>query len=122
MKSTFRLTKRGIALEMLQFTSVPLVLNILWSVLKTYRETYQESLDVLKVRYLLPACVALALVLTPQFKQGKTYSYCWTISFYVDILALLPQVVMMTLSPGKKIAVPIANLVGVTAFSRCVDL
>merc|ERR1719420_1086806 len=98
----YRLTKRALALEALQFASIPLVFSLVWAVYKTYRETYQESLDKLKVKYLLPACVLLALVLTPKFKQGELYSYCWAISFYVDVLALLPQVVMMTASPGKK--------------------
>lgn len=122
MSSRYRLTKRAVVLESLQFASIPLVFTLVWAVFRTYRDTYQESLDKLKVKYLLPACVALALVLTPRFKQGELYSYCWTISFYVDVLALLPQVVMMTFSPGKKIAVPIANFVAVTAISRCVDL
>jgi hypothetical protein len=122
MSSRYRLTKRAVVLEALQFASIPLVLSLVWAVFKTYRESYQESLDKLKVKYLIPACVALALVLTPKFKQGEMYSYCWTISFYVDVLALLPQVVMMTYSPGKKVAVPIADFVAATSISRVVDL
>merc|ERR1719453_1194409 len=122
MSSRFRLTKRAIALEALQFASIPLILSLLWAVYKTYKETYQESLDKLKVQYLVPACVVMALILTPRFKQGEMYSYCWSISFYVDVLALLPQVVMMTFSPGKKVAVPIANYVMATTVSRIVDL
>merc|ERR1719488_91153 len=122
MSSRFRLTKRAIALEALQFASIPLVLSLLWAVYKTYRETYQESLDKLKVQYMIPACIALAFTLTPKFKQGVMYSYCWTISFYVDVLALLPQVVMMNYSPGKKVAVPIADFVVATTVSRVVDL
>merc|ERR1719311_575596 len=122
MSSKFRLTNRALALEALQFASLPLVFSLLWAVFKSYRDTYQEPLDKLKVKYLLPACVALAFVLTPQFKQGVMYSYCWSISFYVDVLALLPQVVMMTYSPGKKVAVPIADFVAATTVSRVVDL
>lgn len=122
ISSRFALTSRAVILEALQFASVPLVFGLAWCVFKTYRETYQESLDKLKVKYLLPACMALALVLTPQFKQGNLYSFCWTFSFYVDVLALLPQVVMMTFTPGKKVAVPIANYVAATTVSRLIDL
>jgi len=122
MSSRYRLTKRAVVLETLQFASIPLVLMIISAVFKTYRESYQESLDKLKVRYLLPGCVALALILTPHFKQGILYSYCWTVSFYVDVLALLPQVVMMNFSSGNKVAVPIATFVAATAVSRVVDL
>jgi hypothetical protein len=122
MSSRYRLTKRAVVLECLQFASIPLVISLVWAVFKTYRESYQESLDKLKVKYLIPGCVALALVLTPRFKQGEMYSYCWTISFYVDVLALLPQVVMMHYTPGKKIALPIADFVAATSVSRIVDL
>jgi len=122
ISSKYRLTKRAIALEALQFASIPLCLCILWAVFKTYRETYQESLDKMKVKYLLPGCLMLSLALTPRFKQGEFYSYCWALSFYVDVLALLPQVVMMTFSPDKKVAVPIANFVAATSLSRIVDL
>merc|ERR550537_1971956 len=87
MSSKYRLTKRAVALEALQFASIPLVVSLVWLVFKTYRETYQESLDKLKVKYLLPGCLTLAFVLTPQFKQGEIYSYCWSIAFYVDVLA-----------------------------------
>merc|ERR1719453_231081 len=78
MSSRFRLTKRAVALEALQFASIPLVLSLLWAVYKTYRDTYQEALDKLKVTYLLPACVVMAFILTPRFKQGEMYSYCWS--------------------------------------------
>jgi hypothetical protein len=122
MSTRYKLTMRAIALEILQFASIPLVACLVWAVFRTFRDTYQESLDKLKVKYLLPACVALAFVLTPKFKQGELYSYCWTISFYVDVLALLPQVVMMSTSPGKKVAVPIAEFVAATTASRVVDL
>jgi len=120
--SSYKLTSHAIALEALQFASVPLTFSLVWAVFKTYRDTYQESSDKLKVKYLLPACVALGMVLTPQFKQGELYSHWWSVSFYVDVFALLPQVVMMTFSPGKKVAVPIANFVAATSISRVTDL
>lgn len=116
-----RLTFDGAALETLQLQSIPLTGLILWSIFGTYRRSYQEDLDVLKVKYLIPGCVALGLVLHPFFMQGRTYSLCWTISFYVDVLALLPQVVMMSRGNGK-VHAPIANFVAATSFSRFVDL
>jgi hypothetical protein len=119
--TTNRLTFDGAALETLQLQSIPLTALISWSVFRTYRMTYQEDLDVLKLKYLLPGCVGLALVLHPCFMQGRLYSLCWTISFYVDVLALLPQVVMMSRGNGK-VHAPIANFVAATSFSRFVDL
>merc|ERR550537_1310083 len=77
-----RLTFDGAALEILQLQSVPLTCLIIWSVFITHHNSYQEDLDVLKVKYLVPGCLGLALVLHPSFKQGVLYSLCWTTSFY----------------------------------------
>merc|ERR1719163_1875792 len=80
------------AIEMLQIVSCILAYISLWSIFKTYRSSYQEDLDVLKVKYLIPGCLLLGLVLHPHFRQGWTYSVSWAMSFYIDVLALLPQV------------------------------
>merc|ERR1719359_2841220 len=94
---------------------------VLFAILKTYRTSYQRDLDVLKVKYLIPGCLLIALVLHPNFKQGQIKSLTWTSSFYIDTLALLPQVVMMQRGNGK-VEAPIAHFVAATAFSRVNDL
>lgn len=109
------------AVECLQISSVFLVFSITWSVFKTYKASYQEDLDVLKVKYLLPGCCIMGLLLHPFFVQGFFYDVCWTISFYIDILALLPQVVMMSRGGGK-VEAPICHFVAATAVSRLIDL
>jgi len=114
-------TINGMCLELLQIFSCALVYINLWSIFKTYRSSYQEDSDVLKVKYLIPGCLLLGLMLHPQFRQGWTYNLSWAISFYIDVLALLPQVVMMQRGSGK-IEAPIAHFVAATAFSRMSDL
>merc|ERR1719158_858763 len=94
---------------------------VLFAIFKTYRTSYQEDLDILKVKYLIPGCLLLALVLHPNFKRGQLYSLSWASSFYIDVLALLSQVVMMQRGNGK-VEAPIANFVAATAFSRLNDL
>jgi len=121
MMTMHRFSLEGIVLEILQFVSLPLVIDILYLTFSKYRNSYQANMDVMKVKYLIPGCFALALVLHPRFAQGLGYSYLWTASFYVDVLALLPQVMMMAQGNGK-IEAPIANFVAATAFSRIVDL
>merc|ERR1719335_1331719 len=110
-----------IFLEVLQMSSMLMSWTVLIAIFKTYRTSYQDDLDVLKVKYLIPGCLLLALVLHPNFKRGVVYSLSWTISFYIDTLALLPQVVMMQRGGGK-VEAPIAHYVAAMAFSRTSDL
>jgi len=111
----------GWAVEVLQLPSILIVLDILWSVLKTHRSTYQEDLDVLNIKYIVPACVGLAIVLHPHFAQGEWHSFLWTTYLYMDVFALLPQIVMMAKSGGK-IEAPIAHFVAATAIRWMIDL
>lgn len=111
----------GWAVEVLQLASLLMVLDVLKSIFVTYRSSYQEDLDVLKIMYLIPACLILAAPLHPQFRQGTWYSICWTGYLHLDCLALLPQVVMMARGNGR-VEAPISHFVAATAVSRVVDL
>merc|ERR1719456_1792934 len=82
------------AVEVLQLASLLMVLDVLKSIFVTYRNSYQEDLDVLKVKYLIPGCILLAAPLHPQFRQGLSYSVTWTAYLHLDCLSLMPQVVM----------------------------
>jgi len=99
-----------------------LVLDVLRSVFWTHRSTYQEDLDVFKAWYLIPGCWTMGLLLRPHFSGlSWFYGYCWCSCLYMDVLALMPQVVMMSRSGGK-VEAPIANFVAATSVSRCGDL
>jgi len=111
----------GWAIEVLQVASLLMVLDVVRSTLVTYRKSYQEDLDVMHVKYLVPSCVAVAVVLHPLFTQGHLYSMCWTTYLYMDCLALMPQVVMMTRGAGK-VEAPVSHFVAATALSRVMDL
>merc|ERR1719453_1187218 len=98
-----------------------MVLDVVYSVFVTYHKSYQEDLDILHVKYLIPACIMIATVLHPQFPQGTLFSICWTTYLYLDCLALMPQVVMMTRGAGK-VEAPVSHFVAATAMSRVMDL
>merc|ERR1719272_168419 len=111
----------GWAVEFLQLPSILIVLDILRSVFVTHRSTYQEELDVLSIKYIVPVCVGLAIILHPHFQQGEWHSFLWTSYLYLDVCALLPQVVMMARSGGK-VEAPIAHFVAATALRWVIDL
>lgn len=116
------MTMRIIVVELQQVVSVPLVIIILWAIFKTHKTTYQKELDVVKAKPFLAACVVAPAVIRPSLWQGPLYSYWWSVSFYMDIFALLPQVVMTRNCPEANIAAPIARFVIATSISRAMDL
>jgi len=102
--------------------SLILVLSIIHSIFATHGASYQEDLDTLKVKYLIPGCFFLALIVRPHFHQWSfEYGYTWGSCFYIDIFALVPQVVMMAQSGGK-VEAPIAHFVAATFLSRMGDI
>jgi len=106
----------------LGWVSFVLVLDILKSVFLTHRKTYQHELDVFKAWYLIPACWTISLLVRPHFQQWSfQYGYSWSSTLYMDVLALMPQVVMMA-KAGGTVEAPIANFVAATSISRCGDL
>jgi hypothetical protein len=111
----------GWAVEVLQLPSILITFNILYSIFRAHKDTYQKELDVLHLRYLVPSCVALAIILHPHFVQGEFHSFLWTSYLYLDVCSLLPQVVMMARSGGK-VEAPIAHFVAATAFRWVIDL
>jgi len=99
-----------------------LVMSILKSVFTTYRSSYQDDLDTLKATYLIPGCFLLATLIRPHFPSlGNTVNFFWAATLYVDVLALMPQVVMMANGVGK-VEAPIAHFVAATAVSRSTDV
>jgi len=111
----------GWAVEVLQLPSILIVFDVLRSVFQTHRSTYQQDLDVVRIKYIVPACVALAVVLHPHFAQGEWHSFLWTAYLYLDVCSLIPQIVMMAKSAGK-IEAPIAHFVAATALRWVIDL
>jgi len=107
--------------EIASLAAFLLVCEILVCVFRTHRDSYQEDLDVVKVKHVVPACAVLSLVLHPFFQQGFFHSYLWTFGFYLEVVALLPQVVMMAKGDGK-VEAPISHFVAATALSRSIDL
>jgi len=106
------------------FTIIPLLLvcDILKSIFVKHRSSYESDLDILKAKYVIPGCIGFALILRPHFHFWTTsYSLVWSSCLYMDVLALMPQVVMMSRSGGK-IEAPIAHFVAATFLSRLEDL
>jgi len=99
-----------------------LVLDCLRSLFVTHRSSYQADLDVLHVKHLIPGCFFLATLLRPHFHSWSPFfGYMWSSCLYMDVMALMPQVMMMARG-GSKVEAPIAHFVAATFLSRIEDL
>lgn len=96
------------------------VIELVYKIFVSHKKTYDADADTPKVRTLVPASVALALLVHPTFKRGLGYSIIWSVGFYLDVAALVPQVVMMSCSGAVEARV--AHFVAATTVSRVVDL
>lgn len=106
----------------LELVPLILALDIVNSIFRTRHITYDAELDILKVWYLMPACLIFALVVRPNWVDSTDlYNYAVGFIMYVDAIALMPQVVMMAKSGGR-VQAPIANFVAATAIARCGDV
>jgi len=102
--------------------SLLLVLDCLRSIFVVHRNSYQQELDVLHAKYLIPGCFVMAALLRAHFHSWTNlFGFMWTSCLYMDVLALMPQVVMMACGGGK-VAAPIAHFVAATFLSRINDL
>lgn len=109
------------AVKALELAALVMVADVCYSVFVSYRSSYEEELDVLKLRYLIPSCVVLGLLIRPDLRQDLLPTLGWTMTLYLDVMALMPQVVMMSRGGGK-VEAPISHFVAATAVSRSVDL
>lgn len=107
--------------EVLQLPSIVIVFDVLRSVFVTHKKSYDEELDVVSMKCLVPGCVIAAVLVCPRLAPGLLYSICWSIYIYLDVFALMPQVVMMARGGGK-VEAPIAHFVAATAVRWMVDL
>eukprot|EP00929_Paragymnodinium_shiwhaense_P061386 TRINITY_DN30656_c0_g1_i1.p1 TRINITY_DN30656_c0_g1~~TRINITY_DN30656_c0_g1_i1.p1 ORF type:complete len:308 (-),score=42.54 TRINITY_DN30656_c0_g1_i1:517-1389(-) len=108
-------------LKIFDWVSFALILDILRCVFFTYRKSYQEDLDVLHLKALLPVSAVVALLFCPDRGSGTSTGLCFAFMLNLDVIALLPQVIMM----GRQetpVKAPIAHFVIATAVSRLTDL
>lgn len=109
------------SLKAMELCSLCLGLDVIRCILVTYRDTYQEELDVVLVRHVVGMCFLLTLVFIPDRGGGIPGSRAFTMQIYVDSVALLPQVVFMA-RQDCPVPAPIAHFVVATALSRMLDL
>merc|ERR1719284_1186310 len=81
--------------------SLLLVFQILFYIFVAYKGSYQSSEDTLDVRNLIMVAFVLAVVVHPSLNAWTPFDILWTAHLYVDAIAMVPQLWMISKASGK---------------------
>jgi len=97
--------------------SLVIVLNLLYTMCRTHKDTYQSEFDTLEIFKFIPACVVLALCFHGDLNNSRFFDTVWTISLFLDTISLLPQLWMLT-KVGGKVDLLTSHFVALMVISR----
>lgn len=107
--------------QLLDVACVLMALQLIYCVYKTHYATYQEESDSFDIKIAGVVCFVLAVLVHPDLNARPLFDTLWTTSLYIDVVAMLPQLWMMTKIGGEMDALN-CHFVGATALSRVVNL
>jgi hypothetical protein len=82
--------------QFLDIISVFVVLQLLYCIHKTHKATYQKEEDSMNIFPLLPPCLVLAYFIHMDLSRDAFYDAVWAASAYIDTVAMLPQLWMLS--------------------------
>jgi len=95
-----------------------IVLNLLYSIHKRHKDTYQAEHDTLQVFSAIPACILLAVFVHGDLNNSPFFDTLWTVSLWLDTITMLPQLWMLTKLGGQVEALT-SHFVAAMVISRC---
>merc|ERR1719389_1245853 len=106
--------------QLLDVFALLMVLQILYCVFKSHRHTYQEECDAFSVQGITISCFILAVIVHPDLNDRPLFDTLWATSLYIDVVAMAPQLWMMSKSGGAESVT--SHYVFAIALSRAVNL
>jgi len=98
--------------------SLLLVCQLLYKVHRSScRGTYQKDKDTVDVQTIVFLCFVLAVIVHPEMDHALLFDIAWTTSLYVDSVAMIPQIWMITKNGGLIDGLT-GHSVALMAFSR----
>merc|ERR1719197_2183208 len=80
--------------QIVDVCSLLMVLHILQCIYKSHRPSYEQEFDTMDVKNMVIGCVGLAVVIHPDLNDWAAFDIAWTVSLYLDTVAMLPQLFM----------------------------
>merc|ERR1719152_324176 len=81
--------------------SLLLVLHILFCIQVSRKDSYQAAEDTFEIRNLMLGAFLLAVFIHPSLNNWTTMDIVWTTHLYIDALAMLPQLWMLSKAGGR---------------------
>merc|ERR1719247_2884412 len=81
--------------------SLLLVFQILFYIFVAHKGSYQSGEDTLDVRNLIMVAFVLAVVVHPSLNAWTPFDILWTAHLYVDAVAMVPQLWMISKAGGR---------------------
>merc|ERR1719421_2830424 len=78
-----------------------MVLQILYFVYGSRKASYQFEADTLDIRNLVMGAFGLAVLIHPDMNSWTPFDILWTTHLYVDAVAMVPQLWMISRMGGK---------------------
>jgi hypothetical protein len=95
-------------------------LQLLYTMLRTHRATYQVEHDDFNVAPALLFCFICAIFVHPDLNDRVFFDTIWATSLYVDVVAMIPQLWMMS-KVGKEVEALTGHYVAAISVSRIVN-
>jgi len=81
--------------------SLLIVLHLLYAMHTAHKHTYDRDHDTMPVFNCIPACVLLAVCVHGDLNDSPFFDVMWFISMYLDTIALLPQLWLLSVVGGE---------------------
>merc|ERR1719265_237218 len=82
--------------QMLDVVVLVVCLQLIYTCLKTHKQTYQADEDNLEVMPMLLFCFVIGVLLHPDLNDRVLFDTIWATALYIDVIAMIPQLWMMS--------------------------
>lgn len=107
--------------QLLDVCALLMVLQIIYCVYKSHRQTYQEDDDAFNAQAVGLGCFVLAVLVHPDLNDRPLFDTLWATALYIEVVSMMPQLALIVKNRGEVEALT-SHYVGSTAVSRLMSL
>lgn len=101
--------------------ALAVICSILYSAHGSHARTYEQSSDTCAIMWLLISCAVLSFAIHPSLNNRAIPDMMWTMAMYVEAVAMVPQLFMLT-KKGGEVESLASHYIAAVFISRCLML